>query len=82
MEGRAGHVHQAQGTYDPMTNQWVDAPEGTVAHMAGDRSRQDEQDWANAKTGIHLKLRVPLVLVDRTNAQPCWAMQYWGWSDT
>ena len=54
MEGRAGHVHQAQGTYDPMTNQWVDAPLGTVAHLAGDKSRQDEQDWANAKTGEQL----------------------------
>ena len=62
MEGRAGHVHQAQGTYDPLTNQWVDAPEGTVAHMAGDRSRQDEQDWANAKTGM---------LRDLTSLQSC-----------
>lgn len=53
MEGRAGHVHQAQGTYNPISNQWVDAPEGTVAHTAGDRSRQEEQDWYNAKTGQH-----------------------------
>lgn len=51
MEGRPGHVHQAQGTYNPISNQWVDAPEGTVAHTAGDRSRRGEQDWYNAKTG-------------------------------
>ena len=52
MEGRLGHVHQAQGTYDPITNQWLHAPAGTVAQTAGDRSRQDEHDWAVNKTGI------------------------------
>ena len=52
MEGRPGHVHQAQGTYDPITNQWLHAPAGTVAQTAGDRSRQDEHDWAVNKTGI------------------------------
>ena len=51
MEGRAGHVHQDQGTYDPITNQWLHAPAGTVAQTAGDRSRQDEHDWAINKTG-------------------------------
>ena len=51
MEGRPGHVHQAQGTYDPITNQWLHAPAGTVAQTAGDRSRQDEHDWASNKTG-------------------------------
>ena len=54
MEGRPGHVHQAQGTYDPITNQWLHAPAGTVAQTAGDRSRQDEHDWAVNKTGIML----------------------------
>ena len=53
MEGRPGHVHQAQGTYNPISNQWVDAPDGTVAHTAGDRSRQGERDWYNAKTGTY-----------------------------
>ncbi|KAL3155141.1 hypothetical protein ABBQ38_011197 [Trebouxia sp. C0009 RCD-2024] len=51
MEGRPWHVHQAQGTYDPITNEWLNAPAGTVAQTAGDRSRQDEHDWAVNKTG-------------------------------
>ena len=51
MEGRPGHVHQAQGTYDPITNQWLHAPAGTVAQTAGDRSRQNAHDWAVNKTG-------------------------------
>lgn len=51
MEGRPWHVHQAQGTYDPITNEWLHAPAGTVAQTAGDRSRQDEHDWAANKTG-------------------------------
>lgn len=58
MEGRPGHVHQAQGTYNPISNQWVDAPDGTVAHSAGDRSRQHEQDWYNAKTGTSLGIAI------------------------
>lgn len=52
MEGRPGHVHQAQGTFDPITNEWLYAPAGTVAQTAGDRSRQNEHDWAVNKTGI------------------------------
>ena len=45
-------MHQAQGTYDPITNEWLHAPAGTVAQTAGDRSRQDEHDWAVNKTGM------------------------------
>ena len=52
MEGRPQHVHQAQGTYDPITNEWLHAPAGTVAQTAGDRSRQSEHDWAVNKTGM------------------------------
>ena len=52
MEGRPQHVHQAQGTYDPICNEWLHAPAGTVAQTAGDRSRQSEHDWAVNKTGI------------------------------
>lgn len=55
MEGRPGHVHQAQGTYDPITNEWLHAPAGTVAQTAGDRSRQDEHNWAVNKTGACLR---------------------------
>ena len=51
MEGRPYHVHQAQGTYDPITNQWLNAPAGTVAQTAMERSRQDERDWTSNKTG-------------------------------
>ena len=52
MEGRPYHVHQAQGTYDPITNQWLNAPAGTVAQTAMARSRQDERDWTSNKTGM------------------------------
>ena len=52
MEGRPQHVHQAQGTYDPITNEWLHAPAGTVAQTAGDKSRQSEHDWAVNKTGM------------------------------
>ena len=57
MEGRPGHVPQGHlSTYDPITNQWLQAPPGTLAQTAGDRSRQQERDWLENKTGQPLDM--------------------------
>lgn len=38
-------------TFTCCRNEWLSLPEGTVEQGAGQRSRQEEAEWLNVKTG-------------------------------